>query len=218
VIAESGAADAHPIRVVLADDHPVVRRGLRSLLELEGGFDVVGEADDVPEAFEAVREAQPDVLVLDLNMPSGSSLDAISVLRTQHPETQIVILTMQHEPAYVRRALREGATGYVLKDAADQELVRAVRLAAAGELYLNPRMGARQAAHPDPGPAGALTEREIEVLSLVALGHTNGEIADRLCLSVRTVETHRAHIQRKLGTRSRSDLVRYALKQGLVGP
>jgi two-component system response regulator NreC len=204
------------IRVVLADDHSVVRHGLRQLLEAEGGFAVVAEAKDVPSTVETVRSRQPDVLVLDLNMPGGSSLDAIPRLRAESPHTQIVILTMQSEPAYARRALGAGVLGYVLKDAADEELVEAVRRAAAGQSYLHPRLGARVAAEPQGGPPENLSERELQVLRLVALGHTNGEIGDRLYLSVRTVETHRAHIQQKLRLRGRSDLVRYALAHGLL--
>jgi two-component system response regulator NreC len=156
------------------------------------------------------------VLVLDLNMPGGSSLDAIPVLRNEAPETQIVILTMQEEPAFARQALSAGAIGYVLKEAADAELVEAVRRAAAGETYLNPALGARIAREPPPGPPDDLSEREVEVLRLIALGHTNSEIAEQLFLSVRTVETHRSHIQQKLRVSSRAELVRYALQRGLV--
>lgn len=205
-----------PIRVVLADDHSVVRRGLRQVLEDEGGFEVVAEAADVESAQRFVRGHRPDVLVLDLNMPGGSSLDAVPQLRSECPDTQIVILTMQSEPAYARRALGDGALGYVLKDAADEELVEAVRLAAAGESYLNPRLGARVAAEPAAGSPDGLSERELSVLRMVALGYTNNEIAEQLFLSVRTVETHRAHIQQKLRLRARSDLVRYALRHGLI--
>jgi two-component system response regulator NreC len=171
---------------------------------------------DIAAARQHVHELAPDVLVLDLNMPGGSSLDAVPLLRAECPQTQIVILTMQSEPAYARRALSDGALGYVLKEAADAELVEAIRLAAAGERYLNPRLGARVAAEPTAGAGEVLTGRELSVLRLVALGYTNGEIAEELFLSVRTVETHRAHIQQKLGLRSRSDLVRYALKHGLI--
>jgi two-component system response regulator NreC len=204
------------IRVVLADDHSVVRHGLRQLLEVDGGFTVVAEAADVPTTLRAVREHRPHVLILDLNMPGGSSLDSIPQLREDSPATHIVILTMQNEPAYARRALGAGVLGYVLKDAADEELVEAVRRAAAGQSYLHPRLGARVAAEPRSGPANSLSEREMQVLRMVALGHTNTEIADRLFLSVRTVETHRAHIQQKLQLRGRADLVRYALTHGLL--
>jgi two-component system response regulator NreC len=157
------------------------------------------------------------VLVLDLNMPGGSSLEAIPLLRQEAPETQIVVLTMQQEPAFAREALAAGALGYVLKEAADEELVGAVRSAAAGERYLNPRLGARIASEPPPGPPDDLSQREAEVLRLIALGHTNTEIAEQLFLSVRTVETHRAHIQQKLRLTSRAELVGYALERGLIG-
>ncbi len=212
---EGEAPDAM-IRIVIADDHAVVRSGLRLLLEAEPDFEVVAEAGDVEAARRYVRGHHPGVLVLDLNMPGGSSLDAIPVLRNEAPETQIVILTMQEEPAFARQALSAGAIGYVLKEAADAELVEAVRRAAAGETYLNPALGARIAREPPPGPPDDLSEREVEVLRLIALGHTNSEIAEQLFLSVRTVETHRSHIQQKLRVSSRAELVRYALQRGLV--
>ena len=201
---------------MIADDHSVVRRGLRQVLEADSGLEVVAEAEDIESARRYVRGHKPDVLVLDLNMPGGSTLDAIPEIRAEVPETQIVILTMQDEPAYARQALAAGVMGYVLKEAADAELVEAVRRAAAGDTYLNPRLGARLAAEPPPGPPDGLSEREVEVLRMIALGHTNAEIADQLYLSVRTVETHRAHIQQKLRLATRAELVRYALDHGLV--
>jgi two-component system response regulator NreC len=204
------------IRIVLADDHAVVRKGLRLLLDSEQDFQVVAEAGDLDSAQRYVRGHHPAVLVLDLNMPGGSSLEAIPVIREQAPNTQIVVLTMQPEPVFARRALGAGAIGYVLKEAADDELVEAVRRAAAGESYLNPRLGARLAAEPPPGPPDDLSEREVDVLRLIALGHTNAEIGEQLYLSVRTVETHRAHIQQKLGLSSRAQLVGYALRRGLI--
>jgi two-component system response regulator NreC len=209
-------AETRPIRIVIADDHAVVRSGLKLLLDAEPDFEVVAEAGDAEAAQRYVRGHHPDVLVLDLNMPGGSSLEAIPVIRERSPETQIVVLTMQEEPAFARHALGAGAIGYVLKEAADDELVQAVRRAAAGEQYLNPRLGARVAAEPPPGPPDDLSEREVDVLRLIALGHTNAEIAGQLYLSVRTVETHRAHIQQKLGLSTRAELVRYALERGLV--
>jgi two-component system response regulator NreC len=204
------------IRVVIADDHAVVRRGLRQVLDADGGFDVVAEAADLDSARRYVRGHHPDVLVLDLNMPGGSTLDGIPEIRAECPETQIVVLTMQDEPAYARHALGAGALGYVLKEAAEAELVEAIQRAAAGDTYLNPRLGARVAAEPPPGPPDGLSEREVEVLHMIALGHTNAEIADQLYLSVRTVETHRAHIQQKLRLGTRSELVRYAIDHGLI--
>ncbi|HUH81541.1 MAG TPA: response regulator transcription factor [Solirubrobacteraceae bacterium] len=214
--AEEGGGTGATVRIVLADDHAVVRSGLRMLLDSEPEFEVVAEASDVDNAARYVRGHHPDVLVLDLNMPGGSSLDAIPQIRSESPDTQIVVLTMQQEPAFARQALGAGALGYVLKEAADEELVEAVRRAAAGESYLNPRLGARIAAEPPPGPPDDLSEREVDVLRLIALGHTNAEIAEQLYLSVRTVETHRSHIQQKLGRSSRAELVGYALERGLI--
>jgi len=208
---------AAAVRIVLADDHAVVRSGLRMLLDAEPGFEVVAEAGDVEAARRYVRGHHPAVLVLDLNMPGGSSLEAIPALRAEAPETHVVVLTMQEEPAFARQALAAGATGYVLKRAADSELVEAVRRAAVGETYLNPSLGARIAREPPPGPPDDLSHREVEVLGLIALGHTNSEIAGQLFLSVRTVETHRAHIQQKLRVSTRAELVGYAISRGLVG-
>ena len=204
------------IRIVIADDHPVVRRGLRMLLDDEPDFEVVAEAGDVEDARRSVHGHHPAVLVLDLNMPGGRSIAAIPSIRAEFPETHIVVLTMQQETAYARAALAAGATGYVLKQAADSELVEAVRLAAAGEGYLNPRLGARVAAEPPPGPPDDLSERELEVLKLLALGFTTKQIAEQLYLSGRTVETHRSHVQEKLLLTSRAELVRYALDHNLV--
>lgn len=204
--------------IVLADDHPMVRSGLRMLLDAEDGFEVVAEAGDLDATGRYVRAHRPRVLVLDLNMPEGSSLPLIPQFREESPDTAIVVLTMQADPAFAREAMRSGALGYVLKQAAGTELVEAVRAAAEGETYMNPRLGAQVAATP-PEPAGPpddLTERELEILRLIALGHTNTEIAAQLYLSVRTVETHRAHIQQKTGRSSRAELVRYALDHDLV--
>jgi two-component system response regulator NreC len=205
-----------PIKIVIADDHAIVRRGLRQLLETEEDFAVVAEAEDVESARRYMRGHHPQVLVLDLNMPGESSIDAIPSLRSEFPDSQIVVLTMQNEPAYARRALGAGVLGYVLKESADAELVEAIRAAVAGERYLNPRLGAKVAAEPPPGPPDGLSERELEILRLIALGYTNSQVAEELFLSVRTVETHRAHIQQKLGLSDRAELVRYALDRKLV--
>ena len=208
--------DAPSTTIVLADDHAVVRTALRMLLESEPGFEVVAEAGDAPNAIRYVRGHKPDVLILDLNMPGPSSLDSIPEIKEASPDTQIVILTMQAETGFARQALQAGVVGYVLKEAADDELVQAVRSAAAGETYLQPALGACLAAEPDRGVEDELSEREIEVLRRIALGYTNSEIAEQLFLSIRTVESHRAHIQQKLGLTTRSELVRYALDNGLV--
>ena len=205
-----------PIRLVIADDHPVVRTGLKMLLEAEGGLSVVAEAGEIDTTRRMVRAHRPDVLVLDLNMPGPPSLPAIPDLAEA---TAVVVLTMQNDPAFAREALRSGALGYVLKEAADAELIGAVRAAAEGRTYLNPELGARMAAAP-PAPAGPpddLTERELEILRLIALGYTNAEIGGQLYLSVRTIESHRAHIQQKTRRSTRAELVRYALDHGLLG-
>jgi two-component system response regulator NreC len=209
---------ARSITIVIADDHRVVRSGLRLLLDSEEDFEVLAESGDVPSTERRVAAHHPDVLILDLNMSGDSSLASIPRLRQDVPDTQIVVLTMQSDPAFAREALRAGAIGYVLKEAADTELVQAVRLAAAGRTYLTPELGARLAAEPaaPAGPPDDLSARELEVLRLIALGHTNGEIAEQLCLSVRTVESHRAHLQRKTGRTSRADLVAYARDHGLL--
>ncbi len=206
------------VTIVIADDHAVVRTGLRMLLDAEPGFEVVAEAGDVGAAVRSLRGHKPRVLVLDLNMPGESSLATIPTIREISPHTGVVVLTMQNDPAFAREALRAGALAYVLKEAADDELVTAVRMAAAGETYLNPRLGARLAAEPPEasGPPDDLTEREVEVLRLIALGHTNTEIGELLYLSVRTIESHRSHIQQKLRRSSRAELVRYAIEHGFA--
>jgi two-component system response regulator NreC len=215
---DSVASVPRRITLVLADDHAVVRTGLRLLLETEVGLEVVAEAATADDALRQARAHRPAVLVLDLKMPGRPSLEVIPEIRAAVPETAIVVLTMQEDPAFARAALRAGATAYVLKEAADEELLQAVRFAADGETYLNPRLGARLAAEvlAPAGPPDDLTEREAEVLRLIALGHTNSEIARQLYLSVRTIETHRAHIQHKLRRNSRAELVHYALEHGFV--
>jgi two-component system response regulator NreC len=204
-------------RIVVADDHAVVRAGLRLLLDAEEDLTVVAVAGDVDDALRLTRAHRADVLVLDLNMPGRPTLPEIPVLAEL---TAVVVLTMQNDPAFARQALGAGARAYVLKEAADSELVEAVRAAARGGTYLNPQLGARLAAAPPepPGPPDDLTEREVEILRLIALGHTNAEIGQQLYLSVRTVESHRAHIQQKTRRTTRAELVRYALDHGFVTP
>jgi two-component system response regulator NreC len=216
---EPAAGNASAITIVLADDHTIVRSGLRILLDAEEGVDVVAEAANVDEAKRKVRAYKPTVLVLDLSMPGGSSLAAIPEIRAASPATAIVVLTMEDEPRFAREALRAGAAGFVLKEAADAELFQAVNAAASGLRYINPQLGALIAAQPDAPSAlpGNLSPREVEVLRLVALGHTNTEISQKLYLSVRTVGSHRAHIQRKIGRTTRAGLVAYAEEQGLLG-
>ena len=217
-LAEPSVAE-ETITIVVADDHHVVRSGLRLLLEVEEDFDVVAEAADAESALRSVLGHKPTVLVLDLNMPGDmSSLEAIPQVGERSPGTSVVVLTMQEDPSFARAALQAGARGYVLKDSANTELVEAVRRAAAGETYLAPRLGAALAATPaaPSGPPDDLTPRELEVLRLIALGHTNAEVSKQLYLSIRTVESHRAHIQQKLRRSTRAELVRYALDHELL--
>jgi two-component system, NarL family, response regulator NreC len=212
------SAQEAQIKIVIADDHAILRSGLRVLLDAEDDMHVVAEAGDVPGALRYVRAHRPSVLILDLNMPGEPSLPAIPTVAEASPDTKVVVLTMQNDPAFAREALRGGAVGYVLKEAADAELVEAVRMAAQGRTYLHPELGARLAAEPPKpkGPPDDLTEREVGVLRLIALGHTNNEIAGQLFLSVRTIESHRAHIQQKLRLSTRAELVRYALDHRLL--
>lgn len=204
------------IRVVLADDHALMRRGLRLLLDGEEGVEVIAEAVDLASVVRLVHSRQPHVLVLDLSMPDGSSIETIGKLREQVPDTQIVVLTMDDSPVFAQRALATGALGFVLKDLADGELPQSVRAAARGEEYVSPRVAARLDALQRSLIEDKLTTREVEVLRLIALGHTSVEIARKLHLSPRTVETHRARIHGKLGLTTRAQLVRYALGRGLL--
>lgn len=203
------------IRIVIADDHAIVREGLRTLLESEPGFEVVAAAADVESARRYVRGHHPQVLVLDLSMPSGSGLDAIAAIREEAPGTQIVVLTANDAAVAARKALTAGALGYVLKEAALGELVEAVRCAAAGTTYLQPALGAKLARDAAACLPDNLSAREGDVLRLLASGHTNAEIGARLYLSVRTVESHRARLMQKLRLSSRAELVAYAREHGI---
>lgn len=205
------------MEIVLADDHVVVRRALRMLLDAQPEFDVVAETGSVQETLRRVSETKPDVLLLDLNLPDGSSVTAIPTLKGMSPHTGIVVLTANHAPGVALQAIRAGALSYLLKDADDGELVKAIAMAAQGRQYLQPEIGALLVSGRMTHTGSAdLTAREIDVLRHIALGYTRREIADRLHLSVRTVESHRARIQQKLAVTSRSGLVRYALGNGIV--
>jgi two-component system response regulator NreC len=206
------------LRIVLADDHRIVRAAIRMLLESEPGWEVVAESSDAESAARKTLGYKPDVLILDLTMPGRPSLDVLKELRRATPDTSVVVLTMEADPALAREALGAGAAAYVLKEAADADLLEAIRRAAAGRSYLDPALGAVLATTPAQAHAAPddLTERELDVLRLIALGNTNAEIAQALCLSVRTVESHRAHIQVKTGRSTRAQLVAYALDAGLL--
>lgn len=212
---------ADRIRIALCDDHGVVRSGLRRILEAEPDLEVVAEAGTADEAVIVARDTQPDVFVMDVGLPGRSGLDAIPEVCTVSPRTKVLVLTVHDDIAYLRRAFAAGAAGYLLKEAADIELVLAVRQTAAGKQYVHPTLGAALLA-PDAatvrpaGPGGELSEREVEILGLIANGLTNAEIAERLFVSVRTVETHRAHIHQKLDVRTRAELVRIAREAGIL--
>jgi len=210
------------IRVLIADDHPVVREGVRALLALERDMEVVGLAEDGDELPALVERFHPDVVVLDLMMPGRGGLDLIRELIDRFPDTKVLVLSMHASEAYVLDALRRGAYGYALKQAAPAELVRAVRQVGAGRRYLSPPLTERAVeAYADRAsrvadPYDTLTDREREVLALVAAGHTNAAVGERLFISPRTVETHRAHAMKKLGLRNSTELVRYALSRGIL--
>jgi DNA-binding NarL/FixJ family response regulator len=208
------------IRVLVVDDHAVVRSGLRRVLDAEPDMETVGEAPNAERAVFETLEHKPDVVLMDVVLPGKSGIEIIPTLLQNAPETRVLVLSMQDDPRYLREAFEAGASGYVLKEAADTAVVDAVRAVAAGERYVHPVLGARlvevEAEERRRAAEDPLSEREREVLRLLALGHTNQEIAKTLYISVRTAETHRAHIMQKLHLSSRAELVRYALAQGLL--
>ena len=206
------------IRVLIVDDHELLRAGLRSRLERESGIAVVGEADTAERAAVMARKLQPDVIVLDLLLPRKSGYEAIPELLHVAPETKILVVSSQAAPSWVRRALSAGAAGYLPKRSSDHELVTAIRLVAEGAGYVEPDLGAKLVT-PNGSPAlEPLSERERDIVHLLALGYTNQEIGTKLYISVRTVDTHRAHIMRKLQLETRAELVMFALANGVIGP
>jgi two-component system response regulator NreC len=208
---------APPIRILITDDHAVLRSGLRLLLDREDDLETVGEATTAEEALVAVADGGVDLVLLDVEMPGMGGLEGAAQLREAHPDLAILVLSMHSETDDVRRAFAAGANGYVLKTAADEQLVQAVRAVHSGERYLHPALGAALAQPPQSrGPVDALSPREREVLRLLALGYTNQEIAEMLVVSVRTVESHRAHVMTKLRAGSRAAMVRHALEAGLL--
>jgi two-component system response regulator NreC len=208
------------VRILIVDDHAVVRSGLRLLLEAEDDLEPVGEAGTAREAVFQARALKPDVVLMDVVMPDQSGLDVVPTLLRERPETKVLVLSMQDDPQYVRQAFAAGASGYVLKEAADVEVVAAIREVARGGRYVHPELGARlvsaETAELRRVEEDPLSDREREVLRLLALGHTNQEIASLLYISVRTAETHRAHIMQKLHLSTRAELVRHALTQGML--
>jgi len=208
------------IRVVVVDDHAVVRSGIKLLLDSHEDIEVVGEAGNAKDAIFRVREQTPDVILLDLVMPGEGGIEVLPKLLKEAPDAKVLVLSMEDDPSYVREAFAAGASGYVLKEAADEEVVAAIRDIASGGSYVHPTLGARMVAADAADRAAAeadpLSDREREILRLLALGHTNQEIAKMLFISVRTAETHRAHIMQKLRLTTRAELVRHALAQGLL--
>ncbi len=208
------------IRVLLVDDHAVVRSGLRRVLEAESDIEVVAEAGSSREAVFEARARKPDVIVMDVVMPGTSGIEATPSVLHEAPDAKVLVLSMQDDPRYVREAFAAGASGYILKEAADTDVVEAVREVAEGRRYLHPTLGARlielEARQRENHAAHPLSDREREVLQMLALGHTNQEIAKSLYISVRTAESHRAHIMQKLRLTTRAELVRYALAHGVL--
>jgi len=208
------------VRILIVDDHAVVRTGLRLLLDAEDDLETVAEAGNARDAVFEARKHKPDVILMDVVLPDRSGIEATPDVLKEAPKARVLVLSMEDDPSYVREAFSAGASGYVLKEAADNELVTALRQVAAGERYVHPALGARMAAADAEAAARAdddpLSDREREVLRLLALGHTNQEIAKMLFISVRTAETHRAHIMQKLRLTTRAELVRYALANGLL--
>jgi two-component system response regulator NreC len=213
---------ADVIRVALCDDHAVVRSGLRRILEDEPDLHVVGEAANADDAVRLAEAERPDVFVMDLGLHGASGFDATRRVREASPSTHVLVLTVHDDVAYLRKAFDVGARGYLVKDAADVELVLAVRRVAGGDQYVHPSLGAallvqHGSGGRPAGPGGELSDRELDVLRRLALGYTNAAIAAELYVSVRTVESHRAHLQQKLGTRTRAELVRWARDVGVLG-
>jgi DNA-binding NarL/FixJ family response regulator len=213
-----GGLDTSGIRVVVADDHPVIRAGLRHILERQDGIEVVGEASDGPTVLEAVRSSTPDVVVMDVSMPRMNGIDAVRALRRERGSPRVVMLSVHYSEAVVLEAMEAGAVGYVLKEAAREELTAAVRAAGQGHGYLSPpvaRMIAARLTTKNPA-ASRLTSRERQVVQLLTEGVSVREAAARLFVSTATVKSHRSNAMRKIGARSITDLVRYAIREGLI--
>jgi two-component system, NarL family, response regulator NreC len=208
------------IRVLIVDDHAVIRSGLHMLLDAEPDIEVVGEAGNVRDAVFEARAQKPDVVLMDVVMPGQSGIEGVPLVLKEAPQAKVLVLSMQDDPRYVHEAFAAGAAGYILKEAVDAEVVGAIHQVAAGDHYVHPALGARLVAAEAEAKAredaDPLSDREREVMRLLALGHTNQEIAKMLYISVRTAETHRAHIMQKLRLSTRAELVRYAIDQGLL--
>jgi two-component system, NarL family, response regulator NreC len=212
------------IRILLVDDHAVVREGIKRLIDSHPDIELVGEAADGTEAVTAVDQLRPDVVMMDVSMPRLNGIDTTRQLRDAAPESKILALTVHEDDGYVREFLKAGALGYLLKRASTEELIRAIRIVAGGGVYVDPRVAETlvrtlvQPANVPPSPAAELSERECEVMRLIALGYANKEIASQLDLSIKTIETYKARSMEKLGLRSRVDIVRLATERGWFAP
>ena len=212
------------IRVLIVDDHAIVRAGLRALMKSEAGMELVGEAKNGEEAIRFSQELQPDVIVLDLNLPDLDGIQVTRRIKNEQPGIRILILTVHEDEALLREAIRAGASGYIIKHAAENELISAIHSILMDEIYIHPKMIRALLVDPEHpklpvGPSiEMLTPRELEILQFLIQGYTNRQIADELSLSVRTVEGHRSNLSAKLGLHSRVDLIRYAREQGLITP
>ena len=209
-------------RVVIADDHAIVRAGLRSLIHDDAGLDLIGEAAGGYEAIELVEKNRPDVLVLDISMPDLDGISVTRKLKQSHPDLRILILTLHDDQALIREAIKAGASGYILKRAAESELLSAIQVILRGDLYVDPSVLRSLLGEPTPSPSEpptpieTLTRRETEILKLIVEGYTNRQVSEQLNISIRTVEGHRANISDKLGLHSRLELVRYARQHGII--
>ncbi|HKD32096.1 MAG TPA: response regulator transcription factor [Gaiellaceae bacterium] len=206
------------IRVLIVDDHALLRAGLRSRLEREPGIAVVGEAETAERAVILARKLQPDLILLDLLLPRKNGYDVLPELAEVAPDARVLVVSSQAAPSSVRRALSAGAAGYLPKRSSDCELVSAIRVVADGSGYVEPDLGAKLVTPGCPPALEPLSERERDIIQLLALGYTNQEIGKKLFISVRTVDTHRAHIMRKLQLDTRAELVMFALANGVIGP
>ncbi len=209
-------------KILIADDHAIVRTGLRTLLQSEPSFDLVGEASGGYEAIDLMAETSPDILLLDISMPDLDGIAVTKKLKPKYPDLRILILTIHEDKALVREAIKAGASGYILKRAAESELVSAISVLMRGDMYVDHALLRTLVEEPEEEPTGdrrqveALTPREQDVLGLIVLGYTNRQIGEELSISVRTVEGHRANLSDKIGSRSRADLVRYAREHDLI--
>jgi DNA-binding NarL/FixJ family response regulator len=210
-----------PLRVLMVDDHPIVLAGLKALVEADPNFEVVGKAGDGRSALRLAKQLLPDIVVLDISMPEMNGIEVTTALLAERPECRVLVLTMHEDRAYLRQLIEAGVSGYLLKRSASDELIRALHAVTSGGMYLDPAIAGKvlgrtalSSVHPQPGQAAGLSERETDVLRLVAGGHSNKEISARLNISVKTVETYKARAMEKLGYRSRVEVVRYAARKG----